>query len=164
MNDLQKFREKSFILSGIGFITSFLLSSYAFIGFYQSTTPKTVNGLKFSVSSVNYDSSYEGFLRFGLIAILFLLSALITQFTNNFLLKLLNILFLAVICFQGYIALREPIDALYFKLYEDNFPLLIRIIAVLFCFAGLIVLPAILIIILQTRSLLKKKSNSYLAL
>lgn len=167
MNKLHRFRKNSLILGSLGFITSLFICGYA-LGMFDMEQSKIVekstNGLKFSGSSYgSYDTPYDAFLRFGLIAILFLVSVLIIRFTDSFLLKLLNILLLAVICFQGCIVLREPVDAIYFKLYEDNLPLLIRIIAVLFCFAGLIVLPAISIIILQLLSIWKAKTTKDLS-
>lgn len=162
MNDLQRFRKIAFILGSIGFTTSLFICGYA-LGMFVMEESKvantSTNGLKFSgIPYGGYDSPYDAFLRFLLITILFLVTILITQFTNNFLLKILNILLLAVICFHGCVALKEPIDLLYYKLYEDNFPLLIKIIALFVCLAGLIVLPAISLIILQIRLFWNKKT------
>lgn len=147
-------KKTSLFIYAIGFITAVSICIYTFI-IYQSSKPKIENGPSFSVDSYsNYDAPYDVFLRFLIVAILFLLSGLLMYFAKKTFLQIVNILVLAVVFFLGCLTLKEPISIV---LYEDQ-KYLLSGLAVLLFFGTFIISPTIILIGLQIHSLIKKNT------
>ncbi len=152
-------RKKSLILSSIGFITSLLICGYAFLVFYQTRKTEILD-INFSGNSgISYDTPFESFVRFGVLAICFLLTCLIIKFTESSILKSVSILFLSIILLQSYAVLKEPISVIEYELYVGNPNLLINALLLFVCLGGLIIVPAFFTFIFQIFSIWRTKTS-----
>lgn len=165
-------KQIDFLLSFIGFIFSAVLLIYGLISFLmeQSEKAEVAEGLSLrgQSSSLKYESNEQVFFRVGLIAVCFLFSALISRFTKKNIVRLINFVFLTIILIQSYVLSNDGFLGIEYgkTQYTENgeYRLIILGLAILGYIGCFMMLPAILIMIIQIRRLLKEKQSSHLPL